>query len=142
MHAAGQLTCRGRAHTAAPPRHRPWTTFLPLGLVLGIAMIKEAIEDYKRYRQDVEVNNRRVEVSGRQLRWAAAPARDWAALELAGQHSRAGGFLRACGAAHAHSAPSMPTQVFDAGVGDFVAKTWADVRVGDVIMVYKVGGSA
>jgi DNA-binding sugar fermentation-stimulating protein len=30
--------------------------------VLGIAMIKEAIEDYKRYKQDVEVNNRRVEV--------------------------------------------------------------------------------
>ena len=28
-------------------------------------MIKEAIEDYKRYRQDVEVNNRDVEVRGR-----------------------------------------------------------------------------
>lgn len=25
-------------------------------------MMKEAIEDYKRYRQDVEVNNRNVEV--------------------------------------------------------------------------------
>jgi hypothetical protein len=41
---------------------RPWTTFLPLLLVLGIAMLKEAIEDYKRYRQDVEVNKRGVEV--------------------------------------------------------------------------------
>eukprot|EP00878_Enallax_costatus_P006567 GHUV01006885.1.p1 GENE.GHUV01006885.1~~GHUV01006885.1.p1 ORF type:complete len:874 (+),score=262.00 GHUV01006885.1:436-3057(+) len=41
---------------------RPWTTFLPLGIVLGVAMIKEAVEDYKRHRQDVEVNNRDVEV--------------------------------------------------------------------------------
>lgn len=46
----------------APHGPRPWTTFLPLGLVLGVAMIKEAVEDYKRYRQDVEVNNRSVEV--------------------------------------------------------------------------------
>eukprot|EP00879_Flechtneria_rotunda_P025858 GHRR01027511.1.p1 GENE.GHRR01027511.1~~GHRR01027511.1.p1 ORF type:complete len:483 (+),score=131.33 GHRR01027511.1:452-1900(+) len=41
---------------------RPWTTFLPLAIVLGVAMIKEAVEDYKRYRQDVEVNNRKVQV--------------------------------------------------------------------------------
>lgn len=68
---------------------RPWTTFLPLGLVLGVAMAKEAAEDYKRYRQDVEVNARRVEV-------------------------------------------------FDAGAGDFVARTWAQLRVGDIITVYKV----
>jgi hypothetical protein len=42
---------------------RPWTTFLPLGIVLGAAMIKEAVEDYRRHKQDVEVNNRKVEVS-------------------------------------------------------------------------------
>jgi hypothetical protein len=43
---------------------RPWTTFLPLAIVLGVAMIKEAIEDYKRYRQDVAVNNCKVQVTG------------------------------------------------------------------------------
>jgi hypothetical protein len=30
-----------------------------------MAMVKEAVEDYKRYRQDVEVNNRQVQVSFR-----------------------------------------------------------------------------
>jgi len=47
------------------PQHgtrRPWTTWLPLGIVLGVSLIKEAIEDYKRYKADVEVNNREVEV--------------------------------------------------------------------------------
>jgi hypothetical protein len=52
-------------------------------------MLKEAVEDYKRYRQDVEVNNRSVEV-------------------------------------------------LDGGTGKFVERTWADVRVGDVIVVNKV----
>lgn len=52
----------GQALPATIHTFRPWTTFLPLGLVLGIAMMKEAVEDYKRYRQDVEVNNRGVEV--------------------------------------------------------------------------------
>ena len=41
---------------------RAWTTWLPLGIVLGVSMIKEAIEDFKRYQTDVEVNNRPVEV--------------------------------------------------------------------------------
>lgn len=41
---------------------RPWTTWTPLVIVLGVAMIKEAIEDYKRYRADKEVNHRPVEV--------------------------------------------------------------------------------
>ncbi len=35
---------------------------MPLGIVLGVAMIKEAVEDWKRHRQDVEVNNRDVMV--------------------------------------------------------------------------------
>ena len=30
----------------------PVTTFLPLILVLGISMVKEALEDFSRYRQD------------------------------------------------------------------------------------------
>lgn len=40
---------------------RPWTTFLPLVIVLGVSMIKEGVEDYKRYKADKEVNNRPVE---------------------------------------------------------------------------------
>ena len=43
---------------------RPWTTWLPLCIVLGVAIVKEAIEDYKRYKQDVEVNARAVKVRG------------------------------------------------------------------------------
>ena len=41
---------------------RPWTTWLPLGIVLGVSLIKEAREDYERYKADVEVNNREVQV--------------------------------------------------------------------------------
>lgn len=41
---------------------RPWTTWLPLAIVIGVSMIKEAIEDYKRYKADKEVNNRPVRV--------------------------------------------------------------------------------
>ncbi|KAF6253363.1 hypothetical protein COO60DRAFT_1547131 [Scenedesmus sp. NREL 46B-D3] len=67
---------------------RPWTTFLPLGIVLGAAMIKEAVEDYRRHRQDVEVNHRKV-------------------------------------------------QVFNASLGQFEARTWRDIRVGDIIIVHK-----
>jgi phospholipid-transporting ATPase len=41
---------------------RPWTTWTPLIIVLGVAMVKEAIEDYKRYKADKEINNRVVKV--------------------------------------------------------------------------------
>lgn len=44
---------------------RPWTTWLPLAIVLGVSLIKEAVEDYKRYKADKEVNNRAVQVSMR-----------------------------------------------------------------------------
>lgn len=47
---------------------RAWTTFVPLGIVLGTSIIKEGIEDYKRYKNDKEVNNRRVQVRRRRLR--------------------------------------------------------------------------
>ncbi|KAK9864093.1 hypothetical protein WJX84_000818 [Apatococcus fuscideae] len=40
---------------------RPVTEFLPLAIVLGISMLKELIEDVKRYRADREVNSRSVE---------------------------------------------------------------------------------
>lgn len=42
---------------------RPWTTWTPLVIVLGVSMVKEGIEDYRRYRADKEVNARLVEVS-------------------------------------------------------------------------------
>jgi len=41
---------------------RPWTTWTPLVIVMGVSMVKEGIEDYRRYRADREVNNRMVEV--------------------------------------------------------------------------------
>ncbi|KAG2453311.1 hypothetical protein HYH02_001535 [Chlamydomonas schloesseri] len=37
---------------------RPWTCWTPLVIVVGVSMIKEAREDYKRYKQDREVNER------------------------------------------------------------------------------------
>jgi hypothetical protein len=48
-------------------------------------MMKEAMEDYKRYRQDVEVNNRAVEVggSGRNPSRATCPFRQGAAAAWA-----------------------------------------------------------
>lgn len=67
---------------------RPWTTFLPLALVLGVAMLKEGIEDYKRYLQDLEVNKRKL-------------------------------------------------QVYDRTSQQFVKQKWADVRVGDIVIVHK-----
>ena len=44
------------------PTRRPWTTWLPLAFVLGVSMIKEAVEDYKRHKADNEINNRKVRV--------------------------------------------------------------------------------
>ncbi|CAG9461573.1 unnamed protein product [Pedinophyceae sp. YPF-701] len=37
---------------------RPFTTFTPLVIVMGTAMVKEAYEDFKRHRADREENNR------------------------------------------------------------------------------------
>ncbi|PNW75666.1 hypothetical protein CHLRE_12g536050v5 [Chlamydomonas reinhardtii] len=44
---------------------RPWTCWTPLVLVVGVSMIKEAREDYKRYKQDREVNERPTRVLDR-----------------------------------------------------------------------------
>ncbi|BDA43575.1 Phospholipid-transporting ATPase 10 [Coccomyxa sp. Obi] len=41
---------------------RPITTFLPLALVLGVSMAKEALEDFHRFQADREVNKRGVVV--------------------------------------------------------------------------------
>ncbi|KAM0944271.1 putative P-type phospholipid transporter [Dioscorea sansibarensis] len=41
----------------------PYTAFsaiLPLIIVIGVTMAKEAIEDFRRYRQDYEMNNRKI----------------------------------------------------------------------------------
>ncbi|XP_023874750.2 putative phospholipid-transporting ATPase 9 isoform X4 [Quercus suber] len=40
----------------------PVSTVLPLALVIVAAMVKEAIEDWRRKMQDIEVNNRKVKV--------------------------------------------------------------------------------
>ena len=39
---------------------RPITTFLPLAIVLGVSMFKEALEDIQRFQADREVNKRGV----------------------------------------------------------------------------------
>lgn len=39
----------------------PITTWAPLLIVIGISMLKEALEDYKRHKQDMEQNNSLVE---------------------------------------------------------------------------------
>eukprot|EP00798_Chlamydomonas_sp_ICE-L_P016456 gene16456-22676_t len=36
---------------------RPWTTWTPLVIVMGVSMVKEAIEDYKRYKGDQATNH-------------------------------------------------------------------------------------
>ena len=41
---------------------RPWTTFTPLGIVLGVSLVKEAVEDYKRHQADKKENGRQVQV--------------------------------------------------------------------------------
>ena len=41
---------------------RPWTTFTPLAIVLGVSIVKEAVEDYKRHQADKKENSRKVEV--------------------------------------------------------------------------------
>eukprot|EP01083_Nonionella_stella_P079459 218061_1 len=38
---------------------RPASTWVPLGVIFGLTMVKEAIDDYHRYKQDCEVNNRK-----------------------------------------------------------------------------------
>ena len=40
--------------------NRPITTFLPLAIVLGVSMFKEALEDIQRFQADREVNRRGV----------------------------------------------------------------------------------
>eukprot|EP00249_Psilotum_nudum_P013543 c24389_g1_i3 orf=295-4026(-) len=52
----------------------PVTTVLPLVFVIGVALVKEAVEDFRRGREDKKVNNRLVSVlwsdgQFRKLRW-------------------------------------------------------------------------
>ena len=54
---------------------RASTCWLPLGIVLGVSLFKEAVEDFKRYQTDVEVNNRWVEVMD--ARTGAFATRKW-----------------------------------------------------------------
>lgn len=41
-------------------KYRPATTFAPLIFVLGVSMVKELVEDIKRYMADREINARLV----------------------------------------------------------------------------------
>ena len=47
---------------------RPRSTFTPLAIVLGVSLVKEAIEDYKRHQADKKENGREVEVWSRSRR--------------------------------------------------------------------------
>ncbi|KAG2438842.1 hypothetical protein HXX76_005382 [Chlamydomonas incerta] len=59
---------------------RPWTCWTPLVLVVGVSMIKEAREDYKRYKQDREVNERPTRVLDRKTgKFVTVP---WKALRV------------------------------------------------------------
>ncbi|CAL9082367.1 unnamed protein product [Musa acuminata var. zebrina] len=42
--------------------YSPLSAVAPLVLVIGATMLKEGIEDWKRYQQDIEVNNRKVKI--------------------------------------------------------------------------------
>ncbi|MQL70881.1 hypothetical protein Taro_003201 [Colocasia esculenta] len=42
--------------------YTPVSAILPLIIVIGATMVKEAIEDWRRFQQDVEVNNRKIKV--------------------------------------------------------------------------------
>lgn len=49
-----------------------YSVLLPLLLVIGATMVKEAVEDWRRRMQDIEANNRRVEVYDRNLKFQTA----------------------------------------------------------------------
>ncbi|KAE8732203.1 putative phospholipid-transporting ATPase 11 [Hibiscus syriacus] len=55
------LVCAVLSFTPLSP-YLPVSNVLPLLLVIGATMGKEVVEDWKRKKQDIEMNNRRVEV--------------------------------------------------------------------------------
>ncbi|CAK9147855.1 unnamed protein product [Ilex paraguariensis] len=55
------LICSFLAFTPLAP-YSPLSTFLPFVLVIGVTMGKEMVEDWRRKKQDIEVNNRNVKV--------------------------------------------------------------------------------
>lgn len=64
----------------------PYTAIAPLVFVVGLSMIREALEDFNRYQSDKDANNRRAEK-------------------------------------------------FDPATGEFVQCAWADLKVGDLVLV-------
>ena len=76
MHAWKRLTLQMTVCSCSPVSlqlclpNRPITTFLPLAIVLGVSMFKEALEDIQRFQADREVNRRGVLVY-------SAPASAW-----------------------------------------------------------------
>jgi hypothetical protein len=63
---------------------RPATTFAPLIFVLGVSMIKELVEDIKRYRADREINARLVLVFNTNTK--AFEDRPWRAVKVCAVH--------------------------------------------------------
>ncbi|XP_073221222.1 probable phospholipid-transporting ATPase 8 isoform X2 [Cicer arietinum] len=45
--------------------YNPLSIFAPLVVVIGATTVKEAVEDWRRRKQDIEANNRKVQVYGR-----------------------------------------------------------------------------
>ena len=73
-----------RGRLARARARRPITTFLPLGIVLGVSIIKEALEDVRRHQADCAVNRRPCQVfspaarAWQKRRWRDVKVRPWA----------------------------------------------------------------
>jgi len=137
--AKGKLYARSR---------RPWTTWVPVIIVLGVSMVKEGIEDYRRYRADREVNSRIVEVCGRLMCVCVCVCVyvciEASSLSLRQQQQHI--VVKQeyyCYKIHTRAHTYTPmhsckrTQILDVATGTFVGKPWRNVLVGDIVRTKK-----